>query len=67
MKKLKLIAFYTLLFFSVSITAYGQGPGFEDDVEDEVPLDGGLSLLVVAGVGYGMKKITDHTLRKQCQ
>jgi hypothetical protein len=31
-------------------------PGFGDDVDD-VPLDGGLSLLVAAGVGYGVKKL----------
>ncbi len=31
-------------------------PGFGDDVDD-VPIDGGLSLLVAAGVGYGAKKI----------
>jgi hypothetical protein len=31
-------------------------PGFPDDV-DEVPIDGGLSLLVAAGVGYGVRKI----------
>jgi hypothetical protein len=33
-------------------------PGFNDDV-DEVPIDGGLSLLVAAGVGYGVKKIKE--------
>lgn len=31
-------------------------PGFGDDVDD-VPVDGGLSLLVAAGVGYGVKKM----------
>lgn len=31
-------------------------PGFTDDVSD-VPVDGGLSLLVVSGVGYGTKKL----------
>jgi len=31
-------------------------PGFGDDVDD-VPVDGGLSLLVAAGVGYGIKKV----------
>ncbi len=31
-------------------------PGFGDDVDD-VPVDGGLSLLVAAGVGYGVKKL----------
>jgi len=31
-------------------------PGFDDDVSD-VPLDGGLSLLIAAGIGYGAKRI----------
>jgi hypothetical protein len=31
-------------------------PGFGDDVND-VPVDGGLSLLVAAGIGYGAKKL----------
>lgn len=31
-------------------------PTFTDDVND-VPIDGGLSLLVAAGVGYGAKKL----------
>lgn len=31
-------------------------PGFDDTVSD-VPVDGGLSLLVAAGVGYGAKKL----------
>ncbi|MEI2710819.1 MAG: hypothetical protein V9E96_17670 [Chitinophagaceae bacterium] len=33
-------------------------PGFGDDVED-VPIDGGLSLLLAAGVGYGAKKVKE--------
>ena len=33
-------------------------PGFTDDVND-VPVDGGLSLLVAAGVGYGVKKVRE--------
>jgi hypothetical protein len=31
-------------------------PGFTDDTSD-VPIDGGLSLLVAAGVGYGAKQL----------
>ncbi|MBP9212912.1 MAG: hypothetical protein V9E96_00025 [Chitinophagaceae bacterium] len=31
-------------------------PVFDDDVND-VPVDGGLSLLIAAGVGYGAKKM----------
>jgi len=33
-------------------------PVFDDDVND-VPVDGGLSLLVAAGVGYGAKKLKE--------
>ncbi len=33
-------------------------PGFDDDVNDvPVPIDGGLSFLAIAGVGYGVKKV----------
>ncbi len=31
-------------------------PSFTDDVND-VPVDGGLSLLIVGGVGYGIQKL----------
>jgi hypothetical protein len=31
-------------------------PGFTDDVND-VPVDGGLSLLIAGGVGYGIRKL----------
>jgi hypothetical protein len=34
-------------------------PVFDDDVND-VPVDGGLSLLVAAGVGYGAKKLKNR-------
>jgi hypothetical protein len=31
--------------------------------EEQVPIDGGLSLLVAAGVGYGAKKMKDRKAR----
>ncbi|MEN9950537.1 MAG: hypothetical protein RLY85_1289 [Bacteroidota bacterium] len=37
-------------------------PAFADDVADLVPLDGGLSLLLAAGVAFGAKKA--HQYRK---
>ncbi len=43
------------LLLASSISLYAQ-PGFEDDVDD-VPLDGGISLLIVAGAVYGYKKV----------
>jgi hypothetical protein len=43
------------LLFMLPCIAHAQ-PGFTDDTTD-VPIDGGLSLLVAAGVGYGVKKM----------
>ncbi len=45
-------------------TIQAQTPG-EDGIESnpdttEVPLDGGLSLLIAAGIGYGIKKAHDN-------
>ena len=48
--------------------AYGQAqdpPAFGDNVTDLVPLDGGLSILLAAGVTYGLKKMHDSKTRNQ--
>ncbi len=58
MKQLRIIAAY-IFFTLLSATAYAQGPGFDDDVVDEVPIDGGVSALVIAGAAYGAKKLKD--------
>jgi len=34
-------------------------PSFTDDVVD-APIDGGLSLLIAGGIGYGVKKVGEH-------
>ncbi len=47
-----------LFLFILPLHSFAQ-PGFTDDVND-VPVDGGLSLLVAAGVGYGAKKIKNR-------
>jgi len=41
-------------------TTYAQGPGFYDDTNDTVPIDGGISLIIAAGVGYGAKKLKER-------
>lgn len=45
----------------------GGGPGFSTDVDDgcDVPLDGGLSLLAAAGVGYTIKMVSSYRKKKQ--
>ncbi|MFN4246733.1 MAG: PID-CTERM protein-sorting domain-containing protein [Flavipsychrobacter sp.] len=59
MKHLRIITAY-IFFMMMSITASAQGPGFDDDVVDEVPIDGGVSALVVAGIAYGVKKLKEQ-------
>jgi hypothetical protein len=62
MKKIfsvQMIALIAILLLPALVHAQ---PGFGDDVGD-APIDGGLSLLVAAGVGYGAKKL--HAKRKK--
>ena len=58
---------YNALFMMVLlclplISLLAQGPGgFEEPVGTlDTPIDGGLSLLIAAGVGYGIKKVRDE-------
>jgi hypothetical protein len=47
-----------ILFFGLMVSSYklkADVPGFSPDTED-VPLDGGISILMAAGIGYGIKK-----------
>lgn len=51
---------------------YGGGGGDDDDHysnddddSSEIPLDGGLSFLAVAGVGLGIKKLRDNRAKKK--
>ena len=53
MKKLLIPA---LLLFSVS--CFAQGPG-DPGGNPDTPIDGGISLLIAGGIGYGIKKIND--------
>lgn len=39
-------------------------PGFTDDTND-VPIDGGLSLLIITGVGYGAKQLRNKRILKK--
>ncbi len=56
MKGILVIAF----FLGAPLFTIAQG-GFDDNVNDNpVPFDGGVSLLVAAGIGYGLKKANDR-------
>ncbi len=51
--RIKLI--FNILLSISSFTVINAQPGSGDD--PDVPIDGGVSLLVAAGVGYGIKKL----------
>ncbi len=54
----KLAGLFTMLIL-LPMLAHATGGG--------VPLDGGLSLLVAAGVGYGAKKIADNRKKNKSE
>ena len=57
----KIINLQTLLILAMLVlpTLVHASAGFDDDTLD-TPIDGGLSLLVAAGVGYGAKKLKER-------
>lgn len=48
-----------LCLLSVLVFAQG-GPSGTDGDPDQIPVDGGIGLLVAAGVAYGVKKYRDR-------
>jgi hypothetical protein len=51
-----LLIIIVLLLPTMQVFAEGIG---DIDTDPDVPIDGGLSLLVAAGVGYGAKKLKE--------
>jgi hypothetical protein len=62
MKKLKcsFAIMMAVLFFSLPLMVHAQDPGDNPDA----PLDGGVSILIAAGVGYGAKKMQEARKRR---
>jgi hypothetical protein len=56
-KIFKLMMVVVLLISTTAVFAQ-DAPTLPDDPEN-VPIDGGISLLVAAGIGYGAKKMRD--------
>ena len=55
MKRKTLIGFLTgMMFYCIPLISHAQGPNPGDD--PDVPIDGGISLLVAAGISYVAKK-----------
>jgi hypothetical protein len=71
MKKLQFL--FKTLMLCIALTFIGSLPSYAtnnpdpwaDPDSNDVPVDGGLSLFIAAGVGYGIKKAKDLKKRKQ--
>ena len=50
------VAIVVAVNFAAKAQPGSTGGGFEDEPQD-VPLDGGISLLAIAGAAYGYKKL----------
>ena len=61
----KNVFIFSMLFAALIIPALlNAQPVFDDDVSD-VPIDGGLSLLIAAGAGYGIKRVKAQQSQKK--
>jgi len=58
------LVFTFLSLFLVSTLVIAQGDTGDDPDFPDVPLDGGLSLLLVAGAAYGGKKVYNYRKSK---
>jgi len=54
----KITYFLFLFLLLTGIASHAQPPDLGGDVD--APIDGGLSLLIAAGVGYGAKKLKNR-------
>jgi hypothetical protein len=59
-----MLCFTLTVICNTPIFADSNPDGFGDPSGDDVPVDGGLSLFIAAGVGYGIKKAKDLKNRK---
>ena len=68
--KFKLFIAAALLIIAINFTpaivhAQPEGPSDPDEEPTEVPFDGGISILVAAGVAYGVKKKYDQQKQQE--
>ena len=61
-KKYLLIRLFIICLYLSITTSFAQGPPTPPN--PDVPIDGGLSLLLAAGVGYGIKEVRNKQLKK---
>lgn len=68
MKNMKNIIAIATILVSINFAANaqpGSNDGFEDEKPKDVPVDGGISLLAIAGAAYGYKKLKNSYHNKK--
>jgi len=58
-------ALLMILVMGLSFTLSAQPEDNEDPPNNDVPIDGGISILIAAGVGYGAKKMQQQRKKRQ--
>ena len=61
----KMILFTSMLVIAFNILPQLAMAQIDPGEDPDAPIDGGISLLVAAGVGYGVKKARDNRKAKQ--
>jgi len=54
-----------LLVLLLPVLVHAQGPSDPGGDPENAPIDGGLSLLIAGGVGYGVKKVREKRASSQ--
>jgi hypothetical protein len=62
-KRLWKVCFAAGIFLIIAVASNAQG-SVEENPDTPVPIDAGISVLVAAGVGYGIKKVYDAKKKK---
>ena len=60
----KAAIFSVILILAVCLPSLVHAQVLPDPGNGDAPIDGGLSILVAAGVGYGVKKVKAHRKKK---
>ena len=66
-KWLTMLAIMLIVFICLPVLLQAQDPCTDPTAPGCVPIDGGLSFLIAAGVVYGVKKVRDGRKQKQAE
>ena len=53
-----------ILFSCLPYLTFAQPPDSNPEGDPDLPIDGGVGVLIAAGIGYGFKKMRDNRKKK---